>query len=78
MLQIKNLKKSFNKGTEFENPIFEDFQLKIEKNTATAIIGSNGCGKSTLLNLIAGTLQADGGQILVEGQDIRKFGSSRQ
>ena len=49
MLIIKNLKKGFNKGTEFENNIFTDFNLTIENNTSTAIIGSNGCGKSTLL-----------------------------
>ena len=73
MLEIKNLKKSFNKGSEFENRIFEDFNLIIENNTSLAIIGSNGCGKSTLLNLIAGSLETDGGSILVDGEEISKI-----
>lgn len=70
MLVIRNLKKSFNKGTEFENNIFTNFDLTIENNTSTAIIGSNGCGKSTLMNLIAGTLPNDGGSITIDGEDI--------
>lgn len=73
MLEIRNLNKGFNLGTPFENRVFEDFNLTIEENTSTAIIGSNGCGKSTLLNLIAGNLESDGGFIEIEGEDITKL-----
>lgn len=73
MLKIRDLEKSFNKGTELENNIFQGFELNIEKNTSTAIIGSNGCGKSTLMNLIAGSLQADKGNIEIDGVDISKL-----
>lgn len=73
MLKIRNLSKKFNAGTDFEKIIFDGFDLDIENNTATAIIGSNGCGKSTLLNLIAGSLKIDGGSIEVAGEDISKL-----
>lgn len=73
MLKIKHLFKSFNIGTDFENNLFRDFEIDFEDNTSTAIIGSNGCGKSTLMNLVAGSLDADGGIIEIEGKDISKL-----
>jgi len=73
MLKIKNLYKSFNIGTDFENNLFRDFEIAFEDNTATTIIGSNGCGKSTLMNLIAGSLEADAGTIEIDGVDISKY-----
>lgn len=69
MLEIRNLHKAFNKGTEFENQIFQGLDLSIEAQTSTAIIGPNGCGKSTLLNLIAGSIKADQGEIKL-GEEI--------
>jgi len=73
LLKIVNLSKGFNKGTENEVHIFNGFNLEIEKNTCTAIIGSNGCGKSTLLNMIGGSIRNDGGEILLNDKDISKL-----
>ncbi|MEY8416271.1 ABC transporter ATP-binding protein [Tissierella praeacuta] len=70
MLKIVNLSKNFNKNTDNEINIFNNFNLDIEKNKCTAIIGSNGCGKSTLLNLIGGSILADKGQIILNGKSI--------
>lgn len=39
MLEIRNLVKSFNIGTEYENNIFNGLTLEIEDNTSLAIIG---------------------------------------
>lgn len=70
MLKISNLSKSFNKGTENEASIFQNFNLEIEANKCTAIIGSNGCGKSTLLNMIGGSIDSDEGEIVLKGENI--------
>lgn len=70
MLKVKNLWKSFNSDTDFQIDVFEDFNLEIEKNTCTAIIGPNGCGKSTLLNLVSGSLPVDKGKIILNNEDI--------
>lgn len=51
MLEIKNLSKSFNSGTENELNIFENFNLNIEESEFVAILGSNGCGKVLFLIL---------------------------
>ncbi|WP_071026415.1 ABC transporter ATP-binding protein [Peptoniphilus raoultii] len=68
MLEIKNISKTFYKGTEEENQIFDSFSLNIEENTATTILGANGCGKSTLFNIITGEIQMDSGEILLNGE----------
>jgi hypothetical protein len=78
MLEIKNIYKSFNLGTSEENTIFKDFSLSVEEAIATTIIGPNGCGKSTLMNLITGALPLDGGQILVNGEDVSKLSEEKR
>lgn len=70
MLQIKNLSKKYNSNTDNEISVFANFNLNIEKNKCTAIIGPNGCGKSTLLNIIGGSIQADNVDLILNGNDI--------
>lgn len=70
MLKIWNLSKSFNVGTDNEIKIFDKFNLQIEANKCTAIIGSNGCGKSTLLNMIGGSIPVDEGRIILNEKNI--------
>lgn len=73
MIRIRNLHKTFNKGTVNENQIFRNLNLDIEKGDFITIIGSNGAGKSTLLNILSGSLPADGGSIVLEDRDITKL-----
>ena len=73
MLEINKLSKTFNRGTDNEINIFDNFNIKIEENKCTAIIGPNGCGKSTLLNMIAGSIMNDSGNILVNNKNITKL-----
>ena len=65
MIQIKNVKKSFNK-TE----VLKDITLEIEKGDIFGIIGQSGAGKSTLLRCINGLEDYDQGEILVDGQKV--------
>ena len=67
-LTIENLTKSFDKQHFANNHIF----LEIEAAKITAFLGHNGAGKSTLMNSIAGVLSIDEGDILLEGQSIKK------
>jgi thiamine transport system ATP-binding protein len=46
------------------------FDLAVERGTLLSIIGPSGAGKSTLLSLIGGFERPDGGQVLVDGDDI--------
>ena len=55
-----------------EKCLFDDFSLSIPDGQFVSVVGSNGSGKTSLLNLICGSIQPDGGQILMQGRDIRK------
>ncbi|QAA35164.1 ABC transporter ATP-binding protein [Clostridium manihotivorum] len=70
MLQINNLTKIFNMGTDNESILFNDISLSINDGDFITIIGSNGSGKSTLLNMISGGSSLDNGSILLDGKDI--------
>lgn len=52
-------------------PVLQDCALTAFPGQITAILGPNGCGKSTLLKSLCGILKPSGGQILLDGQDLR-------
>ena len=54
--------------------IFDGIDLDIRRGLVTAIMGPSGTGKTTLLKLISGQLQADDGEIRVDGQCIQSLG----
>lgn len=72
MLDLKNISKAFNAGTVNESVLFRDFSLSVAEGDFIAIVGSNGSGKTTLINMICGSVQPDGGEILSAGRDILK------
>ncbi len=71
-IQIDNLYKSFNNGTE-KLSILTDLNLTVEPNTRVILTGSSGSGKSTLLNLISGMDRVTGGSIIVDNQPVHKL-----
>jgi len=54
-----------------EQPAITDISFVAKPGEVTAIIGGTGSGKSTLVNLIPRYFDADQGQILIDGVDIR-------
>lgn len=72
MLELKHINKYYNPGTVNEMCLFQDFNLSIEKNEFVSVVGSNGSGKTSMLNLICGSIDTDGGTILIDGKDISK------
>ena len=56
-----------------EHKVISDIDFKVEPGKTTAIIGSTGCGKSTLVNLIPRFYDVTGGQITLDGKDIRRI-----
>lgn len=61
-LQLKQVSFTYN-----HNPIVSNFSLSVAKGEFVSLIGKSGSGKSTILKLIAGLLQADRGEILMDG-----------
>ena len=67
MLELKDVRKSFDGVTVLEN-----MSLEIEDGEIVSILGPSGCGKTTLLNLILGILDADSGSIIYNGEDMTR------
>jgi ATP-binding cassette subfamily B protein RaxB len=61
--------------SEFEPPVLQNVNLKIEEGESVAIIGPSGCGKTTLLKLILGLLTPTEGEVLVGGVNIAQLGT---
>ena len=54
-----------------QEPVLCDISFRVAAGETTAIIGSTGAGKTTLVNLIARLFDASGGEVLVDGVDVR-------
>ncbi len=72
MIELQHIDKYYNIGTVNEVCLFKDFNLKINDGDFISVIGSNGSGKTSLLNLICGSLGAEAGNIILNGEDITK------
>jgi NitT/TauT family transport system ATP-binding protein len=79
VLNIENLSHTFDKGTEHEYKIFDNFSLKVEdkvgESEIISIMGGSGCGKSCLLRIAAGLMKPQFGTIRINGQTIDEYKS---
>ncbi|RUU44256.1 ATP-binding cassette domain-containing protein, partial [Mesorhizobium sp. M2C.T.Ca.TU.002.02.1.1] len=65
ILEIRGLSKAFGPVKALSGVRFE-----LRRGEIHALCGENGAGKSTLMNMIAGVLQPDEGDILIDGERI--------
>ncbi len=70
MLEIKNICKTFNKGTVNEKVALDGVSLTLNDGDFVTVIGGNGAGKSTMLNAVAGVWPIDSGSILLDGVNV--------
>ena len=73
MLEVKNMVKTFFKGTINEKTALQGIDLRLEEGDFCTVIGGNGAGKSTLLNSIAGVFPVDEGSITINDIDVTKM-----
>ncbi|MCR5176937.1 MAG: ABC transporter ATP-binding protein [Anaerovibrio sp.] len=78
MLKIDNIYKTFNPGTITEKVALRGVSLHLKPGDFVTVIGGNGAGKSTLMNSIAGTFKVDKGSIVIDGEDITKWGEHKR
>ena len=55
------------------NDVLTDVSFSVKKGQTVAVIGSTGAGKTSLVNLIPRFYDATGGQVLVDGADVRSY-----
>ena len=58
------------KGYEKNKPVLKGLNATIAEGSVFGLVGINGAGKSTLLRVLAGVMKADGGQVLVDGEEV--------
>ena len=66
-VEIKDVSFSYDKSRR----LIEHFDLNVKPGMRVAIVGPTGCGKTTFINLLMRFYDVDGGEIRVDGQDIR-------
>lgn len=71
-LEIKNLSKRYGKKQALHN-----VSCKLSDGVY-GLLGANGAGKSTLMNIITGNIEADEGEVLLDGKNILKPENQRE
>ncbi|MBI1493855.1 MULTISPECIES: LPS export ABC transporter ATP-binding protein [Rhodobacterales] len=63
-LSIRNLRKSYRKRV-----VIRDVSMELSRGEVVALLGPNGSGKTTCFYSIAGLVNAEGGQVVIDGTD---------
>ncbi|MCM1479705.1 MAG: ATP-binding cassette domain-containing protein, partial [Muribaculaceae bacterium] len=70
MLELIEIRKTFNLGTINEKKALDGVSLKLDEGDFVTIIGGNGAGKSTTLNAVAGVWPTDSGSVIISGKNV--------
>ncbi len=65
ILELKGIRKEYG-----QNVILDDFDLAINENEFVTFLGPSGCGKTTTLRIIGGFEDMQGGELLLDGENI--------
>ncbi len=72
-IEIKNINKSFHgRGLDHDIKVLDDVNLNIGDGEFVCLLGPSGCGKTTLLRLIAGLDQPTSGEVIADGEVVKK------
>ena len=66
ILTLKNVSKNYP-----NSKVLNDINLEVQKGEFIAILGFSGTGKTTLISLIAGLIDADSGEIKIDGKIVK-------
>src|SRR4051794_8015123 len=73
MIKVTSLNKSYD-----TNNLFDNFNLEVSSHEMVAIVGESGSGKSTLLNMIGSLEPYNGGELSVDGINLKKLNHKNQ
>ena len=66
-LEARHLRKAYG-----SRKVVHDVSVRVGKGEVVGLLGPNGAGKTTSFYMIVGLVRADGGQILIDGQDVTR------
>ena len=67
-LEARHLQKSYG-----SRQVVFDVSVKVQKGEVVGLLGPNGAGKTTSFYMIVGLVRNDGGQILIDGEDVTRM-----
>ncbi|WP_210259900.1 ABC transporter ATP-binding protein [Martelella sp. HB161492] len=73
ILELSNVQKAYGAIV-----VADDQSWALEKGEALGVIGPNGAGKTSMFNLVTGTIAADKGRIMLDGEDISGWSAARR
>jgi len=76
VVQVRNVSKIFKRDA-FEVTALDDVSIDIAAGDFLGLMGPSGSGKTTLLNMIAAIDRPTSGELLVQGQDVFRFGDAQ-
>ena len=76
MLKLEKVSKNYKVGNITTN-VLKDISLSFENNSFVSILGPSGCGKTTLLNILGGLDKPTKGEVLINEQNTKDFGSRK-
>ena len=75
-IQFKDVKKTYKVG-DIEIHASNSVNFEVNKGEFVVIVGPSGAGKTTILNLLGGMDQPTSGSIMVDGQDVARYGEAK-
>lgn len=76
MIQIENLKKTYNKHSKSAQTVLDGVSLSLPDTGFVCILGESGCGKTTLMNVMGGLDCFEEGVVTVGSVTARKYGTA--
>lgn len=77
ILQLKQIRKSYNIGTSIETEILHGIDLSLTQGSFSALTGPSGSGKSTLLNIIGLLESPTSGELVIAGQSTHNINDNQ-
>lgn len=78
LISCTNISKSYGVFSDKDSvEVLSGVNLEIEEGEFLILVGKSGCGKSTLLNILAGLLKPTTGEVVVDGNKVKKAGKER-
>ncbi|CAA9251892.1 MAG: Efflux ABC transporter, permease/ATP-binding protein [uncultured Chloroflexi bacterium] len=69
-IELRNVSFTYDRAAK---PVLEDVSFTVAPGQVVALVGENGAGKSTLVKLLTRLYDPTGGQVLVDGSDLREY-----
>lgn len=78
LIEVKNLKKYFNVGSNAILKAVDNINFAIKEGETLGLVGESGCGKSTTGRTIIRLYEATGGEVIYDGKDVHKLNKAEQ